>query len=62
MELDEEKRHQSEVRWWLERIREQPVSERRAYWLKWRAAITRNRGLEAGQRIHEDVIRSWRSR
>ena len=59
MEIDETLRHQSEVRWWLAKIREQPVADRRAYWLRWRAEIARARGRQAADRLHDDVVRAW---
>ena len=39
MELDEDQRHASEVRYWVHKIREQPPGKRKAYWEKWRAAV-----------------------
>lgn len=61
MELDETQRHQAEVRWWLAKIRGQPMAERRAYWLRWRDEIARKRGQEAAQRVHADVVRGWQA-
>lgn len=59
MELDEEFRHACEVKSWVRRIREQPPSQRKAYWQKWRAAIEKARGPEAALRVHQDVITEW---
>lgn len=61
MELNERKRHASEVRWWVARILEQSPSDRRAYWLHWRSKIAARRGADAAQRVHDGVLKSWRA-
>ncbi len=35
------------------------MSERRAYWLKWREEIAKARVKQASDRLHEDVVRAW---